>query len=276
MMKILICIAVIFLTFDAAYCSGPEWNQLRVRFDFNPFRAFYRMPRTVSDAVKEKWEKLDNACEGNKFLGQRYVLRKETTLDYSIILLFDVNGYIAGIQTSVSKQFSRPYPPSKQRPPFIQDGFYRYVITAYFVDPSIICTRGRTNVDFEQQGTGTGLYLQLSEKPLESTMMPMKQADIQAPWVTGKCVPLMGDHIWYNVTKNMDCEDHLPIFLLYNKGKLNAFGWATLTELHSPMYEHPATSVLNKFFKEVPQCLLTQEHITTQHIYFDSPYDNFC
>ena len=42
----------------------------------------------------------------------------------------------------------------------------------------------------------------------------------------------------------MSCDDFFPAFLLYNGGKLNAFGWATLGYYESDRYEHPPTFVL--------------------------------
>ena len=37
-------------------------------------------------------------------------------------MLFDVNGYIAGIQSSFKDNQTNGYPPSNQRPPFAYDG----------------------------------------------------------------------------------------------------------------------------------------------------------
>ena len=53
-----------------------------------------------------------------------------------------------------------------------------------------------------------------------------------------------GQHYWYNVTSDMSCEDFWPMFLLYNGGELNAFGWAFQGDLNSPRYEKPTPDVL--------------------------------
>jgi len=37
----------------------------------------------------------------------------------------------------------------------------------------------------------------------------------------------------------MDCNDFAPFFLLYNGGKLNAFGFAEQGFVESPRVEHP-------------------------------------
>ena len=37
----------------------------------------------------------------------------------------------------------------------------------------------------------------------------------------------------------MDCDNFFPVFLLYNGGKLNAFGWALGGDAQDPNFEHP-------------------------------------
>lgn len=51
-----------------------------------------------------------------------------------------------------------------------------------------------------------------------------------------------GKHYWYNLSDDMDCGDIFPVFLLYNRGKLNGMGWAMTTPIDSPRYEHPPPS----------------------------------
>lgn len=67
-----------------------------------------------------------------------------------------------------------------------------------------------------------------------------------------------GVHYWYNITESMNCDNFFPAFLLYNGGRLNAFGWAMVIEQSSKRFEHPphsSFSVLsntthNKSFKK--------------------------
>ena len=53
-----------------------------------------------------------------------------------------------------------------------------------------------------------------------------------------------GKHYWYDVKEDMDCETFFPVFLLYNGGKLNGFGWAMMEDLPSDHYEHPGVNVI--------------------------------
>ncbi|WAR21216.1 HD-like protein [Mya arenaria] len=65
-------------------------------------------------------------------------------------------------------------------------------------------------------------------------------------------VAWIGTHFLYRMSVDMDCDDFFPMFLLYNGGVLDGFGWA--------------------FFSEVPACLSTLGTLTTIHIYLtDNP-----
>lgn len=56
----------------------------------------------------------------------------------------------------------------------------------------------------------------------------------------------LGRHYWYNISKDMDCKDFYPMFLLYNKkGRLTGFGWVSMGRAESSRYEHPPPNRLN-------------------------------
>ncbi|GFR79029.1 hypothetical protein ElyMa_004010300 [Elysia marginata] len=182
----------------------------------------------------------DQCDESATYYGRAYVKNNDT----SITLLYDVNGFIAGIQAGVRvppPTCLSSYPGASVQPPFRLDGITNttYIITAYFTDPSKICTVGRTQAEFDAQGTGDSLWLPTGMFPENVTRVPMQQSQVGSPWMRGKCFPVMGVHYWYNLTKEMDCNDIVPVFLLYNGGELNAMGWAFPMDLASPNYEHP-------------------------------------
>ncbi|XP_013401824.1 uncharacterized protein LOC106167568 [Lingula anatina] len=142
-----------------------------------------------------------------------------------------------------------------------------------------ICSTGRTEAEFNQQGTGTGLYIQTGPNPASDYItIPLKESEVQGTkWTLGKCFYGMGVHYWYNLSEDMSCNDFAPIFLLYNKGKLNAFGWAFQGNYPSTRYEHPSQNTFGLFMKAVPKCLKTVGTISTLHIYLTrTPALNFC
>ncbi|CAL1533127.1 unnamed protein product [Lymnaea stagnalis] len=196
------------------------------------------MPRTTADAEHNGFKKIGGCDTTAHWRGQRYIKND----DYAVVLLYDIHGFIAGIQTTVPKDQGRNYPKPPIEPPFVSDG-NRWVISAYFVDPSTICTKGRTVQEFNAEGTGTNLYIQNSTSPEHSVLIPHKEADIRGTkWVEGNCFLTMGKHYWYNLKADMSCDTVFPVFLLYNHGELTAFGWALITNLTSTRYEHPTPS----------------------------------
>ncbi|XP_055997302.1 uncharacterized protein LOC130047090 [Ostrea edulis] len=271
-------IAYLGLLLAASFCDGflfghktHPWDGLKVTWGLNPFNSFNNMPRTETEA-KTAGFTLISGCGQSPFLGKRYM--KDN--DPAVILIYDVNGYIAGIQAGVQTGLSNGYPSSKlQNHPFVKDGDKHY-ITAYFVNPASICTHGRTAGQFGAQGTGTDLYLQNGTDPMASIRIPHQESDIGSTrWVKGHCFSAMGVHYWYDISLDMSCDRLYPVFLLYNGGVLNAFGWAFKAELSSSRYEHPSQATFSAFMNPVPNCLYHSGKLSTLHIYLNgSPQTN--
>lgn len=253
-----------------------NWTNLKVTWSpvpENPLGwGFNSLPRKLSD--NKDWELRDDLCatSGGKFLGQRYWYKKDATLN----LLFDKNGYIAGIQNSVEKSKFKASASNKN---FVDDGDY-WTMTAYFIDPSLICGTGRTEEEFTKSGTGTGLWIQTGPNPLTDVFhAPEKENEIkQTKWGSGKCFYTMGQHYWYNITKDMDCDaDLVPNCILYNGGKLTSFCFAINGYFDSKRFDwpHPKKDVINKFMDPVPDCFANNPAYSVQstiHVYFvDAP-----
>lgn len=270
-------VAVLLSFLCAVASAADQWNDLRVTFGVNPLNTwdFDSLPRNLAGNMQSFTMKDDQCANSNgMFKGRRYWYKN----DPATIILFDVNGYIAGIQTSVPK--SSGWAPSPvYLGNYILEESDSYTLTVYFVDPSIICTTGRSAADFTTQGTGTGLYIQVGPNPLVSSgvfNVPMQESDAKmTKWGYGKCFYLMGQHYWYNVTKDMQCKDFVPYCLLYNKGVLNAFCFAVNTDLPSKRYEHPTPKVAGNFIDPEPDCFFsdpTYAKISTMHVYMTSNY----
>jgi charged multivesicular body protein 7 len=230
------------------------------------------MPRTTIDTPGASFVFKDDFCgDDTRFRGVRYWYKS----DPATILLFDKAGYIAGIQTQVPKNLYTPSPQNNGHP-FVDDGDY-WTLTAYFVDPNIICTTGRTADQYVSQGTGDRLVIQNGTNALtDGFVVPLVQTDADSTkWTKGHCFWTMGLHYWYNVRKDMSCDEFFPFFILYNNGKLNAFGFAVNGPLTSKRYEHPTASISGQFIDPVPDCFFsdtTYNTLSTMHVYMnDSP-----
>jgi charged multivesicular body protein 7 len=270
--------ATILVSISLVYGSGPAWDGLRVTWSLNPFNGwgFDPMPRDLAE--KGGLQLRDNQCNTSnaKFVGQRYWFKKDAALDPAITLIYDTKGIIAGIQTSIPKSSNYTLPTGISSRQYADDGDY-WTLTAYFVDPSTICTSGRSKEQLKQEGTGNGLWLQSGPDPIkDSVRIPINESEVkQTNWKLGKCFWTMGNHYWYNVTKDMSCGNFVPNCLMYNKGKLTAFCFSVNADLPGPRYEHPTAELANKFIDPVPDCFFsdpTFKKLSTIHVYLiDSP-----
>ncbi|OWF54730.1 uncharacterized protein LOC110441365 [Mizuhopecten yessoensis] len=255
----------------------PDWNSLKVTWSLNPFGSysFDAMPRTVDEAAEQEFTMVSDCGEIPEINGKRFVKGG----DYSLVLLYGVNGYIAGIQIGVPHNSGVIFPPVNQiNHPFVRV-YNRHFLTAYFTNPATICSSGRTSAQYAANGTGDSLYIQNGTDPVADYLVIPKIETVltSTKWTRGHCFYTMGVHYWYNVKVDMSCDDFFPVFLLYNGGKLNAFGWALGTDMASPRMEHPPKNLIQTFMNPVPQCLMdATRRLSTMHIYMTNPLRNYC
>ena len=167
------------------------------------------------------------------------------------------------------------YPaPSIQK--FFNDEGSFWSITAYFSDPSTICSRNAS-----LGPTGDRIVIVSNQI---SVNLPLKEKDVTSFWTKGKCFWTMGQHYWGDVngqvSVNTKVDDFLPFFLMYNGGNLNVFGWVFNANLDSSRYEHPSVNQFPMFTYAVPQEFYDKTKtgvLSTMHIYLDKrPRLNFC
>jgi len=265
--------------------SGPEWDTLRVTWGANPLskESFVKQPRTVAEAKKEGYTQVSEKCEG-QFLGQRFIKGN----DVSVILLFDVQGTIAGVQMGIPSSFitDKYYKYSTQKM-FNRDTILDkdvYILTAYFVDPSTICSSGRDASSLKEEGTGTGVWLQNGTDPIrDSIHAPLHENEVSdTKWVKGACFPSMGIHYWFDNRLDSECDKFFPVFLLYNHGKLTGLGWVAFGKFdYTKRTEFPPWGAIQSFLKPVPTCMQKEYDdvggFTTMHVYFNtSPLNLTC
>lgn len=252
--------------------KATSWNDLKVTWGLNPFGShnFVSLPTTEQEAVRQGWRKEKDCSQMN---GIRYI---EQNGDRATMLVFNKTGAIAGISTAIPKGLPFNFPSTKVQALMRDEGDF-FSITAYFVDPNYVCTEDKTS-----SATGDRLIIAGQSMTLP---IPLDQNQQGHPWTMGKCFVTMGQHYWMTmsgaqVDESTKPDDFAPYFLLYNAGKLNGFGWAFNANLDSKRYEHPKTSVLNKFIDKVPNYLYnpaTSAGLSTMHIFLDNtPELNFC
>ena len=243
----------------------PRWNALKIRYN-----VFMTMPRTETEAIAGGFEKVSE-CEDNiKFKGKQYM--KDN--DPIPTLLFDKNGYIAGIQAGIPKDLPGNYPKPELQPLFLDDGEL-FKVTAYFVDPLFICKKGRSEQQFRLQGTGTDLFLQNGDNP-EKDLIEGAQEESKTTWRQGKCKAKMGFHYFLDVTEDMSCDVFPPIYLLFYEGNLKGFVFSFNAVLNSTVValERPSPLALGNMLEGIPPCMNLIQR-STLHIYFENNPESY-
>jgi len=257
-------------TYLSATAPNKDWNGLIATFDqnlSNPF-AFNGLPRTVADAEAAGWEQdtSTGSCDDGSsyFRGNRYTLND----DPAAMLLYGVNGYIAGMQVAIPS--GGEFPANSVHADYYYNETDKWVSTVYFIDPTKICSTGRTLQEYTDEGTGTELYLQTGQTPSSVMTIPRDatEASENTSYEKGFCVTAMGYHYWYDLSEGMDCKDVFPIFALYQDDTMVAFGWS-FNELYSnsDRWEHPVRPLFSYFMQTVPTCFGADGPVTTLHIY---------
>mmetsp|Transcript_36082 Transcript_36082/g.57965 ORF Transcript_36082/g.57965 Transcript_36082/m.57965 type:complete len:279 (-) Transcript_36082:97-933(-) len=272
----LIVVATILGVAYSQTVGNTGWNMLETTWNLNVFDGFYPVPLTVSAAQSKGWQRLLK-CGDTGSPGNVYTLGG----DLSSMPIYNADGNIAGIILGMVNPGASE---ETSASPFVEytmeNGTTFWGVQGTFRDPSTICTAGTSgNVQVGDRlwfpnGNGRGKTYAVPLTRNESALA----AD---GWVLGACFPQMGYHYWRYMTVNMNCNDTYAIFLLYNGGKLNAWGIAlghddrpTLT---SYRWEHPSGSEIQYFFAPngMPACLPKQGVLTTQHIFMTNPaFDN--
>jgi len=265
-----------------ALVSAQKWPALKTTFSVNPFGGFNDQPRTASEAEAAGWE-LIASCDG-KFLGHRYA----NPADFSIVLVFDDAGYIAGTQSVIPLQYvDSTIVDYSGNPAYQLDMWYdqeAYFTTAYFVDPTLICGGGRSSDEWESQGTGDRLMVQVGETPDSLLNIPITReaADMETGvWYDHYCFIGMGDHyLQFNYQPDQDCFSVLPLQILFSEGVINGFVWQHTAMLPGDQWEHPDGTAISMIIDRPPPCVMelaVNPGLSTMHHYFyDYPWLTLC
>ena len=254
---------ILFLAFVFIVTARVQWGVTYPRNN--------DLPATEGDAVKAKWIKVSSEnCE------TRYVSPKKDIVN---MLIFDSKGGLAGIEVG---KYEKPTEPMLSRYYHEKqfEGKTYWGLISYFVDPKSVCGQ-RTAGKY-----GDRVWW-VSKKPEDNgfVKLPLTQAEAkQDPkWVLGTCILGMGIHYWYEISKDMDCKDFAPFFVMYNGGKLTtiAVGFPEAKHVTTPdsRYEHAPKWVVKRNFLEetFPVCLMRDDvAINTMHMFFTSVFSNRC
>jgi len=277
-------LAFLVILISLTFTKGEQkWYNYKTTWRFKESDPqFFDQPRNVSEAIKAGWKEISNDCSSTaKFPGHRYASPEAG--GPGMVFIYDVNGFIAGTHSVVPK--SKTY---DDQYPWTQSDWYRqskingkdvFLTTVYFIDPEKICNGGRTQAEFDVDGTGKKLLFQNGDRPSDHIVAPLTQqeADEDPAWFKHNCYDRMGIHYFlapFNYTRTVSCDTLAPIQLLYSGGVLNAFVWQHPTDLEDQgKYWEPLKKIgIPMIIRDAPKCLEdlakpTGKGVTIQHNY---------
>ncbi|KAH7937430.1 hypothetical protein HPB49_012187 [Dermacentor silvarum] len=241
--------------------------------------AFAQMPLTAKQAEEMGFVQLNSQCAGT-FYGFRFM--KDN--DPSVVLLYDVNGVISGLQSGFHVENSRMHP----RAGYIMDtvaGRDIQFLTVYFLPPELICARGRSLRELEEEGVGSNVYLQRETEALSRLVSaPRYDDDLRnSLWVREACYPGMGRHYFWNITEDMACEHLFPVYVTFFRGEIVSFGFLhSLAPPSSGRFERVIKENIGTYLHRPPKCLEKElaapgTRFSSLHVYLVSkPWEVTC
>ena len=134
---------------------------------------------TLSICYEESNSNINSLCVSLSFPGDRFVRSVD---DKDVVIILDGNGFIAGMQSVLMKEYALNETFNFDNDPYYVLGDWNgeeaYFITAYFVDPAIICNGGRTEEEFENEGTGNMFAFQYGPTFMDLQMIPMTKDEM--------------------------------------------------------------------------------------------------
>jgi len=273
--KILLVLSLGVLT------SAQDWPHLRTTFGAIPGvgNSAATQPRTLAELTDEGWVQISSCADNNpNFPGDRFVRSVD---DKDIVILLDGNGFIAGIQSVVMKEYTLDdtYYNYSDDPYYVLgdwNGEEAYFFTAYFVDTAIICNGGRTEEEFQNEGTGNRLSFQKGPTIMDLQEIPRTKDEMLESdfWFEHFCFVNMGEHFFPippAVGDDFDCSTPPTLFqVVYWKGVLNGFIFSHIADLPGNRWEKPSSAPLGLILDGPPKCLLDlgdQGLLSTMHVW---------
>ncbi|XP_066994052.2 uncharacterized protein [Anabrus simplex] len=275
-LSLLLCIGV-----SALYAQ--QWDDIVVKWDplgvvsniFNT--AFFSLPTTSKAALSQNWVEVESDSE--------YWSIWCLPDDPRVCVLYDQQGNFAGIDVGLPPEdySGAPYDLS-QHPMYSNVTRFNQIISKgriFLVSQDVLKSGGRSDLS---EGVGTGLWLQNGDSLME---VPTTVSEIEEKtlFTRQSCVPGMGRHYYYNMTKQLDCRWFEPYFLItdVHTGSVHGIGFQGFghpSHKGRVWFENVPAIAIRPTIPETPDCLVdwAQEYnVISLHIYFRSkPWNIGC
>ncbi|XP_041969157.1 uncharacterized protein LOC121726007 [Aricia agestis] len=283
---------IIALVALASVASGIQYNGLRVKFGWSDALAdkeyFFKIPRTMSAAEAEGWRRTERPP------GPLPDLRLYCTPDKLICPLYDPSGFVAGLQIAFpADEFESPtFKPETRFTKWSTSNGEGdpprdyWAITQYYVSEESLKAGAGPQVENGATLQDGGVWVKDFDNQL--TRIPSTEAELNSTlFKKQNCIPNMGTHYYYNMTKEKRCEDLLPWFALTTRGDLVGVGFQVFAKFTPKVKGREWFEILEKSQGQAevaiplgPECLykLSATYpVISLHIYFiDNPWNIRC
>ncbi|XP_075982744.1 uncharacterized protein LOC142980983 isoform X2 [Anticarsia gemmatalis] len=226
-----------------------QYDGLRVKFGWSSALAdteyFFAIPRTIAEVENEGWQRLERPP------GALPELRMYCPPGKGVCPLYDTAGFIAGLMVAfpVDEYEASPVKPEKKfikwQAPASQGEPAReyWTATQYFVSEESLKAGAGPQVENGATLQDGGVWV----ADLDGRLMriPSTEAELNSTaFKKQNCIPNMGTHYYYNMTRDLKCEDILSWFAMTTQGDLVGTGFHMFGKV--PIQKH------RDWFERVP------------------------
>ncbi|XP_026314869.1 uncharacterized protein LOC113226459 isoform X2 [Hyposmocoma kahamanoa] len=241
---------------------------------------FFEVPETISDAREQGWIREERPA--NQHLPTLQLYCANPTV---LCVLYEPDTEnAAGLQIGVNRDrfTGAPFDFAVQgwTEWISSSGVAYWTIAEYFVDEAYLEIDAQERIANRNSNSILqldGIWVTGFNK--EIYKIPGSSSDIEAAGFTKQlCMPWMGQHYYYNITKESECsaESIFPWFPLYDHGRLigmgmNVFGHLERIDGERDWFEAPGRRGVEVIVNNGPQCLYDlaeSADILTMHTYF--------
>ncbi|XP_035449380.2 uncharacterized protein LOC118275500 [Spodoptera frugiperda] len=281
---------IVLLAFVAVVC-GVQYDGLRAKFGWTDALAdmeyFFKIPRTISDVEAEGWLRTERPK------GPLPELRMYCPPGRGLCSLYDTAGFVAGIMLAFPADgLETALPPEKNlvkwSAPAVEGepaGEY-WTATQFFVSEESLKAGAGPQVENGATLQDGGVWVVGHDSRL--MRIPSTEAELNSTtFKKQNCIPNMGTHYYYNMTRDLKCDDYFPWFAMTTQGDMVGTGFQMVGKMTKPKkarnwfddLPNPKQG-MSIGLPHAPDCLLESVEkygVISIHIYFvDEPWKIKC
>ncbi|XP_037876291.1 uncharacterized protein LOC101741041 [Bombyx mori] len=276
-----------------SYSYGFQYDGLRVKFGWSDALAdieyFYSIPRTIKDAENDGWRRTEPPP------GPILELRMYCPPGRVVCPLYDTSGFVAGLQIAIpvdefessvikpEKKFVKWYAAPAEGEPSRD----YWTATQYYVSEESLKAGAGPQIENGATLQDGGVWVAGPDAHL--LRIPTTEAELNSTFFKKQnCIPNMGTHYYYNMTRKMDCEEMLLWFALITDSELVGTGFQTIGKLNKKNLKDRnwfetvpgARRATELAIPHAPDCLRdwTEKYgVISMHIYYtNKPWEIRC